>query len=140
MARVSGVEIADKKKIGIALTAIYGLGRFKAIKVLKEANISRDKKTSDLSGEELTRLQKAVATLPVEGSLRKLVSENIKRLKQINSYRGLRHTAGLPSRGQRTRHNARTKRGKRRTVGAMKKAESTKLEQVKKAKETVKGK
>lgn len=140
MARISGVEIADKKKIGIALTGIYGLGRFQAVKIVKAAQISWDKRTADLDAEELARLQKAIATLPIEGALRKLLSENIKRLKQINSYRGLRHSAGLPARGQRTRHNARTKRGKRRTVGAMKKDEATKLEQTKKAKETAKGK
>ena len=127
MPRVSGIDIPSHKRIEIALTYIYGIGRRNVRHLLKLANVSPDKRAKDLTGEEISRLQKAVETLPIEGSLRSRLNENIKRLKQIGSYRGLRHTARLPARGQRTRHNARTKRGKRLTVGALKKEEAAKL-------------
>jgi len=135
MARIAGVEIPVQKKIKIALTYIYGLGQVKAKEVLATAGIDPEKRVKDLSDSEIADIQKAVATYPIEGTLRKLVSESIKRLKQIGSYRGMRHSAGLPARGQSTRHNARTKRGKRRTVGALRKEEAAKLETSKKAKE-----
>lgn len=134
MPRISGIDIPQNKRIEIALTYIFGIGRQNVDKILKLANVDSDTRTKDLNSDEIARLQKAVDTLPTEGSLRKIITENIKRLKQINTYRGMRHTAKLPARGQRTRHNARTKRGKRMTVGALKKDDATKLDSVKKTK------
>ena len=128
MARISGVDLPKEKRTEIALTYIYGIGRQNVDKILKLANVDGNKRASDLSADEVNRVQKAIDTIPTEGSLRKIVTENIKRLRQLSSYRGMRHAAKLPARGQRTRHNARTKRGKRMTVGALKKEESAKIE------------
>jgi len=127
MPRIVGIDIPVQKRTEIALTYIYGLGRTNVHKILKLANVDPDKRAKDLTADEVSRLQKAIDTIPTEGSLRKIVTENIKRLRQINAYRGLRHAMKLPARGQRTRHNARTKRGKRMTVGALKKEEAAKL-------------
>ena len=135
MPRISGVDVPQNKRTEIALTAIYGIGRNNVDKILKLAHVDANKRAKDLSGDEIMRLQKAVETTPTEGSLRKLVTESIKRLRQIGTYRGSRHAHRLPSRGQRTRHNARTKRGKRMTVGALKKEEATKVEEAKKEEE-----
>ena len=132
MARISGVDLPKEKRTEIALTYIYGIGRQNVDKILKLANVDGNKRASDLSADEVNRVQKAIDTIPTEGSLRKIVTENIKRLRQLSSYRGMRHAAKLPARGQRTRHNARTKRGKRMTVGALKKEESAKIEEEKK--------
>lgn len=128
MPRISGVDVPQAKRTEIALTAIYGIGRCNVGQILKLANVDGNKRAKDLSGDEIVRLQKAVETIPTEGSLRKIVTESIKRLRQIGTYRGSRHAHRLPARGQRTRHNARTKRGKRMTVGALKKEESAKVE------------
>jgi small subunit ribosomal protein S13 len=136
MPRISGIDIPVQKRTEIALTYIFGIGRQNVQKLLKLANVDGNKRAKDLTPDEIVRLQKAVDTLPTEGSLRKVITENIKRLKQIGTYRGLRHTAKLPARGQRTRHNARTKRGKRMTVGALKKEDATKVEAAKKTQET----
>lgn len=133
MVRISGVDLPKKKRIPIALTAIYGIGRNNAISLLKKTNISPDKKPGDLKEEEVVKIQKMIdKEFLVEGDLRREVQENIKRLKNIGSYKGLRHSKNLPARGQRTRSNARTKRGKRKTVGAMKKEQRAKVERVKK--------
>ena len=132
MPRISGVEIPQAKRTELALTYIFGVGRHNVGKMLKLANVDGNKRAKDLTGDEILRLQKAVETIPTEGPLRKIVSENIKRLRQIGTYRGTRHAHRLPARGQRTRHNARTKRGKRMTVGALKKEEAAKVEEVKK--------
>jgi small subunit ribosomal protein S13 len=121
MLRISGAEIPPEKRIAIALTYVYGLGPRLAIKILNQAKISPDKRAKDLTSEEISKIQKVVDTYPTEGTLRKKIQEDIKRLKDIGSYRGLRHTKNLPVRGQRTRSNARTKRGKRVTIGALKK-------------------
>jgi small subunit ribosomal protein S13 len=121
MPRLIGVNIPDQKKTNIALTYIYGIGRKNVAQILIKAKVDGNKRAKDLTADEISRLQKAIETIPTEGVLRKIVSENIKRLKQIGTYRGLRHIANLPVRGQRTRSNARTKRGKRMTVGALKK-------------------
>lgn len=121
MPRIAGVNIPAEKRIEIALCYIYGVGRKNVHKLLKEANVDPDKRAKELTDQELARLQKAIDKIPHEGILRKIISENIKRLKQISSYRGARHAANLPVRGQKTRKNARTKRGKRMTVGALKK-------------------
>lgn len=132
MPRISGVDVPQNKRTEIALHYIYGIGRQNVGKILKLANVDGNKRAKDLTSDEVMRLQKAVETIPTEGSLRKIVTENIKRLRQIGTYRGLRHAHRLPARGQRTRHNARTKRGKRMTVGALKKEEAKKVEEAKK--------
>lgn len=127
MPRISGIDIQENKRTDIALTALYGIGRSNVNVMLKEANVAPEKIVKDLTEEEVSRIQKAIEnSVKVEGDLRKEVTENIKRLKQIGSYRGKRHSANLPVRGQRTRSNARTKRGKRVTIGALKKEEISK--------------
>lgn len=131
MIRISGVNLPENKKIDISLTTIKGIGRASVIKILAKAEVDPAKKAKDLNSDEITRIQKVVDQFPVEGILRKQVSENIQRLKSIGSYRGLRHLANLPVRGQRTRSNARTKRGKRLTIGAMKKDNLAKAESTK---------
>ena len=138
MPRIGGIDIPQNKRTEIALTSVYGIGRHNVATLLKLANVNPDKRAKDLTGDEIVRLSKAVETIPTEGSLRKIITESIKRLKQIGTYRGLRHTHRLPARGQRTRHNARTKRGKRMTVGALKKEEATKVEAAKTASESKK--
>lgn len=135
MPRLLGVDIPDKKRVEVALTCIYGVGRQNVFKILKKAEINAQKRAKELTGEEIARLQKIIESIPTEGTLRKIVSENIKRLKQINSYRGLRHQNRLPARGQRTRSNARTKRGKRLTIGALKKKALQKMGAARKEKE-----
>lgn len=127
MARISGVDLPAEKRIDIGLTAIYGIGRSNVVGILKKAKVEASKKVKDLTDIELTGLQKIVETIPVEGILRKKISEDISRLKTIGTYRGVRHTRGLPVRGQRTRSNARTKRGKRKTIGALKKEDASKF-------------
>ena len=127
MPRISGVDIPEQKRTDIALTYIYGLGRKNVVKVLQVAKVEAAKRAKDLTEEEISRIQKAIDSgFKVGGDLRKEVQENIKRLKQIGSYRGRRHFLSLPVRGQRTRTNARTKRGKRVTIGALKKEELAK--------------
>jgi small subunit ribosomal protein S13 len=135
MPRIAGVDVPEKKRVDIALTYIYGLGRSNINAVLEKARVEAAKRVTALTAEEILRLQKAVETVKVEGDLRKQVAQNITRLKEIGSYRGVRHTRGLPARGQRTRTNARTKRGKRVTIGALKKEALAKVEAVKKEKE-----
>lgn len=128
MVRISGIDLLEKRRLEIALTSIYGIGRSNASLILKEAKISKDKRVSDLKEEEVVKVQKIIdKDFIVEGDLRREVAENIKRLKIIGSYRGIRHSKNLPARGQRTRSNARTKRGKRKTVGAMKKEQRAKM-------------
>jgi len=134
MVRVAGVQIPENKKAKIALTYIKGIGQVNVFSVLREAGIDPEKKVGELGDKEINKLQKAIDVFPIEGALKKSVSDNIKRLKQIGSYRGARHTANLPVRGQRTRSNARTKRGKRQTIGAMRKKFLQKVEQSKKDK------
>src|SRR3989344_7421418 len=119
MPRIAGVDIPEKKRVEVALTYIYGVGTANVKLILFRSQLDPNKRVHDLSAEELSRLQKAVDAVKVEGDLRKEVSQNIARLKDIGSYRGMRHAKGLPVRGQRTRTNARTKRGKRVTIGAL---------------------
>lgn len=138
MIRISGVILPEDKKIAIGLTAICGLGRFRAVQVLNKAQVDREKRVKELTSEEIVRLQKIVDEIPVEGALKKIVSQDIQRLKNSGSYRGLRHNMNLPVRGQRTRSNARTRRGRRVTVGAMKKETMTRTEDAKKGKESLK--
>lgn len=114
MARIAGINIPVHKHVCIALTSIYGIGRTRALQICKESDVATDKKMSALSDEEVDRLRLEVAKFDVEGDLRRVVSMNIKRLMDLGCYRGLRHRRGLPVRGQRTKTNARTRKGKRR--------------------------
>lgn len=128
MVRIIGVDIPNDKRVDIALTYIYGIGRTNVVPILKEVGIEASRRVKTLSDEEVGKIAKAIEkNAMVEGALRRLVSDNIKRLRDIGTYRGIRHTRKLPSRGQRTRSNARTKRGKRVTIGAMKKDDRTKM-------------
>jgi len=118
MARISGVTIPSEKQVHIALTYVYGIGRTTSVKILKEAKVDETIRVKDLTDAEIGRIQEIInKDLTVEGELQRVVTGNIKRLKDINAYRGLRHKANLPSRGQRTKTNARTRRGRKLTVG-----------------------
>ncbi len=121
MARIAGVDLPEHKRVDIGLTYIFGIGRFNVVQVIKDAGVEGGKRIKDLTEEEINRLQKAVEQFKVEGDLKQEIEQNIKRLEETGSYRGLRHRRGLPVRGQRTRSNARTKRGKRKTVGTVRK-------------------
>ncbi|MGQ9623488.1 MAG: 30S ribosomal protein S13 [Candidatus Caldatribacteriaceae bacterium] len=121
MARIAGVDLPPNKRIGIALTYIYGIGKSLSKEILEEAKIDPSVKVKDLTDDEISRIQKLVEQYPVEGELRARIAQNIKRLVTIGCYRGLRHRRGLPVRGQRTRTNARTRKGPRRTVGVRRK-------------------
>ncbi len=118
MARIAGITIPSEKQVQIALTYIYGVGPKTSRDILTEAKVDPIVRVKDLNDSEISRLQEVInAKYLVEGELQRIVTGNIKRLKDINSYRGLRHKASLPSRGQRTKTNARTRRGKKITVG-----------------------
>lgn len=121
MARIAGVDIPNEKRVDIALTYIFGIGRANVLPVLKEAKVESSIRVKDLTEEEIGRLSKALDKIKVEGDLRQEINQNIRRLEDIVSYRGMRHRKGLPTRGQRTRSNARTGRGKRKTVGTVRK-------------------
>lgn len=121
MVRISGVDIPNDKHICIALTYIFGIGRSVAEAMLTKLNIDNSIKTKDLSEDELVKIREYIENnYTIEGDLRREVSQNVKRLIEINSYRGIRHKRGLPVRGQRTHTNARTRKGKRRSVGIKK--------------------
>ncbi len=127
MARIAGVDIPKNKHIVIALTYIYGIGRPTAKKILDDLGIDPTRKTSDLTEDEVIKIREYIDTnLKVEGDLRREVSQNIKRLIDINSYRGIMHKRGLPVRGQRTHTNARTRKGRRPSVGIKKKTVTVK--------------
>jgi small subunit ribosomal protein S13 len=134
MPRIAGIDLPDHKKIRFALRYVYGIGPERADEILQLANVNPDTRARDLTSDEVNKIQRLVDKYPVEGNLRRIVNENIDRLKRTKAYRGLRHQAGLPSRGQRTRTNGRTKRGARRTIGAMTKEAAAKLEAAKKSK------
>jgi small subunit ribosomal protein S13 len=120
MPRIVGVDIPKEKRVEIALGYIYGIGRSLSNKILKVANINPDKRAKDLTEEEIARLSSVIQKdYKVEGDLRREISANIKRLIDVGSYRGLRHRRGLPVRGQRTKTNARTRKGPRKTVGVI---------------------
>ena len=120
MPRIVGVDIPKEKRMEVALGYIYGIGRTTSNRILKSANISPDKRAKDLTEEEVARLSSILQKdYKVEGDLRREISANIKRLIDIGSYRGLRHRRGLPVRGQRTKTNARTRKGPRKTVGVI---------------------
>ena len=117
--RILGITISDNKKLEIGLTGIYGIGRSRAIEILKKAKIDKDKKAKDLTPEEESNIRELIEKYSVEGDLKRKVSSNIKRLKDIKTYRGIRHMKRLPSRGQRTKTNSRTIRGNvRKTMGS----------------------
>lgn len=125
--RISGITIPVEKRVDISLTYLYGIGRSNVRDILKRAKIDGSKRVKNLSEEEQKRILDAIATVKVEGDLRAEIGSNIKRLKDNGSYRGMRHAKNLPARGQRTRSNARTKRGKRLTIGAIKKEVAAKM-------------
>ena len=121
MARIAGVDLPKGKRIDIALTRIYGIGRSDSRKILQTAGVDLDTKSDQLGEEQITRIRKTIdESFRVEGDLRREVSMNIKRLMDMGSYRGLRHRKGLPLRGQRTHTNARTRKGPRRIIGRRK--------------------
>ncbi len=121
MARVAGIEIPNDKRVWVSLTSIYGLGEVTAKKICKGSNIDETVFVKDLSESELDRIRKYIEeNCNVEGELRQRLFRDVKRLKDIRAYRGIRHKLGLPVRGQRTRHNARTRKGKSRPVGGLK--------------------
>jgi len=116
VARIAGVDLPKNKKMGTALTYIYGIGPFAAVKILKKANVDRDMRTEGLSEDDVARIRDVIEqSYQVEGDLRRQVSMNIKRLMDLGCYRGLRHRKGLPVHGQRTHSNARTRRRKKST-------------------------
>ncbi len=118
MARIAGIDIPRDKHIVIALTYIFGIGKPLAQKLLKDLNIEESRKTKDLTEEEIVKIRAYIDNnFKIEGDLRREITQNIKRLIEINSYRGIRHKRGLPVRGQRTHTNARTRKGRRRAVG-----------------------
>ena len=122
MARIAGIDLPKQKKVYIGLTYIYGIGQFTARKILKATNVDAEKKISDLTEEEVAEIRSIMTSeYKVEGALRSDVQQNIKRLMDIGAYRGLRHRKGLPVRGQRTKTNARTRKGRKNTVAGKKK-------------------
>jgi small subunit ribosomal protein S13 len=122
MARIAGVDIPKQKRGVIALTYIFGIGSSRAKDILEQAGVSEDKKVSDWNDDDIGKIRDAVSQFTIEGELRSEVSLNIKRLMDIGCQRGIRHRLGLPLRGQRTKNNSRTRKGKRKTVANKKKA------------------
>lgn len=119
MHRIAGVNLPDEKRAEIGLTYVYGIGRTRSLKILEIAGIDPNRRIKDLTDEEVNKIREYIdKTHKVEGDLRREVQDNIKRLKEVGSYRGERHKKGLPARGQRTKTNARTKRGKKMTMGS----------------------
>ncbi|QQR55538.1 30S ribosomal protein S13 [Candidatus Peregrinibacteria bacterium] len=124
MVRLAGVQLPMEKRVEVGLTYIHGVGRAISKNMLNELNIPLDKKVKDLSEDELAKLRDALTKLRTEGDLRRKVQMDVKRLQDIGSYRGFRHKKRLPARGQRTKTNARTKRGRRMTMGSGRKKET----------------
>ncbi len=122
MARIAGVDIPKQKRGAIALTYIFSIGQSRALEILDKAQVNADTKVSDWTDDEIGRIREAVGDYKIEGELRSETQLNIKRLMDIGCYRGIRHRAGLPLRGQRTKNNSRTRKGKRKTVANKKKA------------------
>lgn len=125
--RISGVNLPDEKRVDIGLSYLYGVGRSNVVNILKKADVDPAKRIKALSEDEQKRVQKILEEFKLEGDLRVEVTGNVKRLKEIGAYRGIRHSKNLPVRGQRTKSNARTKRGKRVTIGAIKKEVAVKM-------------
>lgn len=128
MPRITGFDIPDEKKVSFSLRYIYGVGSKLAGEIIKGAKIDGEKRAKDLTADEINQIAKQLEKHAVGGQLRRIVRDNIDRLRRIGSYRGLRHRQGLPVRGQRTKTNARTGRGKRKTVGALGKEMAAKLD------------
>ncbi len=127
MARIAGVDLPKNKRVVIGLTSIYGIGKSLSQRILKSAEVNENKKVADLTDDEVNKLRNIITSeIKVEGSLKTEIQTNIKRLMDIGSYRGKRHRRGLPVRGQRTKTNARTRKGKRKTVAGKKKAAAKK--------------
>ncbi len=122
MARIAGVDLPKNKRGVIGLTYIFGIGKSRAKEILEKAKVSEDTKVSDWNDQEIANIRDAVSSFKIEGELRSEVQLNIKRLMDIGCYRGIRHRVGLPLRGQRTKNNSRTRKGKRKTVANKKKA------------------
>ncbi|HCO18107.1 MAG TPA: 30S ribosomal protein S13 [Tissierellales bacterium] len=120
MARIAGVDLPRDKRVEVGLTYIFGIGRTRSNEILKKAGVNPDTRVKDLTESEVSNLRAIIDTYHVEGDLRRDIALNIKRLKEINCYRGLRHKRGLPVRGQRTKTNARTRKGPRRIVSKKK--------------------
>lgn len=133
--RISGIDLQDGWKVDYALTKIKGLGWSLSKRIMKEASIDTKKRVSELTSDEVSKIGVELEKYQIEGDLFRSVRENVQRLQVIGSFRGSRHTKGLPARGQRTRTNARTKRGKRKTVGAFKKEILSKMTVAKNEKE-----
>lgn len=131
MARIAGIELNDNWKVDYALTQVKGVGWKLSKKILAASKVDSKKRVSDLTTEEIAKIASSLEKYPVEGELTRQIKSNVTRLQAIGSYRGIRHSKGLPARGQRTKSNARTKRGKRKTVGAFKKEALTKMQQSK---------
>ena len=125
MARIAGVDLPRNKRIDIALTAIYGIGRYISSEIVNDLNIEPGKKVDSLAENEISLLRDKIQDYKIEGDLRREIDQNIKRLMDINSYRGLRHRRQLPVRGQRTNTNARTRKGKAKTISVGRKAKET---------------
>ena len=123
MARIAGVDLPREKRVEVGLTYVYGIGLPSSQKILKEAGVNPDTRVKDLTDDEVAKIRKAMEDYKVEGDLRREVALNIKRLTEIGCYRGLRHRRGLPVRGQRTKTNARTRKGPRKVVSRSKKAD-----------------
>lgn len=134
MIRIGGVDLPEFKKVAYALRSIYGVGMTMSKQILQESNVDPDKRTRDLTNDEINRIQRSIERIPTEGDLRRIVNDNIDHLKRIKTYRGSRHAAHLPARGQRTKTNSRSARGggRRKTVGALSKELAAKLEDSKK--------
>ncbi len=120
MARIAGVDLPRDKRVEVGLTYIFGVGKSRSLEIINEANIDRNTKIKDLTETEIAKLRELIGTYPVEGDLRREVAMNIKRLREINSYRGMRHRRGLPVRGQKTKTNARTRKGPKKLVSKRK--------------------
>ena len=138
--RISGIEIPDHERAEIGLTRFFGIGRHNVIELAKKAKINLNTRIKDLSRDDIGNLMKALEEFSVEGDLKKEIRENIDRLRAIKCYRGIRHIVGLPTRGQRTKTNARTRKGKRKTVGSLTKEAWAKIETAQKAATTAKNK
>lgn len=128
MARLAGVELQDNWRVEYALTRIKGIGFSTSQSILDSLKIDKSKRVKDLGPEELSKIGSEIEKKPIEGELIRIVKSNVSRLQRVGAYRGVRHSRGLPARGQRTRRNARTKRGKRKTVGAFKKEALAKMQ------------
>lgn len=134
MPRIAGIDIPDHKKLAFALQYIYGIGPKIAAEIIAKTRLNADKRARDLTTDEINRINAALDSYMVEGDLRRAVSDTINRLRRIKAYRGVRHGMGLPVRGQRTRSNARTKRGAKRTIGAVSKEAAAATEAAKASK------